>query len=268
MKAILTIAGSDSSSGAGIQADLKTIAHFGGYGLCAVTSIVAEVPGDVRSIHITPPKILADQLSVLAEHFTIAAVKTGMLATAESATVVADFLDRNPDIPLVVDPVLVASSGQNLTEADTIEVYRNRLIARALVTTPNYAEIRALLDSKSIDPSQLAAEFVARFQAPVLLKGGHLPENSPRPEEATDLYRDVETSFELTTPRLDLPDTHGTGCTLSAAIAAVYEADLPIFDVLSQAKNYLTRALIEAHEFPRPNDAPLRALNHFPKGVS
>ncbi len=269
MKTVLTIAGSDSSAGAGIQADLKTIAHFGGYGICAVTSVVAEVPGDVRSIHITPPQILADQLEVMAEQMQIDAVKTGMLATAENATVVADFLDSRPDIPLIVDPVLVASSGQDLSEAETINVYRERLIPRATLTTPNYSEIVALLESGTTGPDELAREFVARFAAPVLLKGGHIPDNDPHPDVATDLYlAPSEEMVEFSSPRLDLPDTHGTGCTLSAAIAVLFERDQPVGKTLAAAKQYLTAALVQAHEFPRKNAPPLRALNHFPKEVS
>ncbi|NNE93234.1 MAG: bifunctional hydroxymethylpyrimidine kinase/phosphomethylpyrimidine kinase [Verrucomicrobiales bacterium] len=262
MKLILTIAGSDSSAGAGLQADLKTIAAFEGYGVCAVTAVVAEAPGEVLSVHPMPPETLEDQLAVLADHFPIDTIKTGMLATAENATVVAEFVEKWTDIPLIVDPVLVASSGDPLLDGEGgLAVYRERIVPRATLTTPNFPEIQALLDTAATDPETLVKAFHGAFGTPVLLKGGHTIE--PDSAFVTDTFFDGRDVCEFKSEVIPVSDTHGTGCTLSAAIAATYDPVFPIQDSIDRARDFLGEAMRQSHLW----NGELRALNHFPKRV-
>ncbi|MCB1062698.1 MAG: bifunctional hydroxymethylpyrimidine kinase/phosphomethylpyrimidine kinase [Verrucomicrobiae bacterium] len=263
----LTIAGSDSSAGAGLQADLKTFAAHDVYGLCAVTSVVAEIPGKVVGWKAIDPELLRQQLEVLASGFPIAAVKTGMLANPLLVDVVCDFLESHrQDCPLVVDPVMVASSGDRLLVDEAIASYRSRLLPLAALATPNLAETAVLLDREieavsGMDMAMAAKAFSDRYGCPVLIKGGHWQSG----DEAVDLLWDGKSVHRYSAPRMIGVDTHGTGCTLSAAIAANLARGLALPLAIEKAKHYITAAIEQAHVWT--GEGAIRALNHFPEAL-
>lgn len=263
----LTIAGSDSSAGAGLQADLKTFAAHRVYGLSVATSVVAEIPGNVVAWETVTPDLLSQQLDVLADGFSVGAAKTGMLATPVLVERVIGFLEQTEqDFPLVVDPVMVASSGDRLLVEEAVALYRERLLPKAALATPNLAETAVLLDRDvdsvaSLRMAEAAKEFSERYQCPVLIKGGHWQSG----EEAVDLLWDGQTEYRFSARRLVGIDTHGTGCTLSAAIAANLALLHSLEDSVSRAKRYITAALEQAHRWEERGG--IRALNHFPDGV-
>lgn len=266
----LTIAGSDSSSGAGLQADLKAFAAHGVYGLCAATSIVAEIPGRVVAWEAVEATLLGQQLDTVAEGFAIGAAKTGMLANPALVGVVCDFLwERRGQFPVVVDPVMVASSGDRLLVEEAIDSYRHRLLPMAAVATPNLAEAAVLLDRTVDDLAEsemeaAAIEFSDRYRCPVLIKGGHWRQGP----EAVDVLWDGAGFHRFAAPRVADIDTHGTGCTLSAAIAAGLALGLALPEAIDRAKRYITAAIHQAHVWPAGQGrSAIRALNHFPEGV-
>lgn len=240
---VLTIAGSDSSCGAGAQADLKTFSSLGCHGLTAITCIVAEIPGKVRSIQPVKPGIVRDQLEVMLAAYPVAAIKTGMLFSAPIIRTVAAVLGkmkRRP--PLVIDPVMVASSGDPLLKAGAIAAYEKLLFPMATLITPNLDELGMLT---GLEPGSLAGMLTAgkRLTAAtgtsVLLKGGHL-----RGDTATDVLLSPdweERSFSA--PFVRSVETHGTGCTYSAAIAAGLAKGLPLPKAVGEAKKFITRAI-------------------------
>jgi len=243
---VLTIAGSDSSCGAGAQADLKTFGSLGCHGLTAITCIVAEIPGAVRSIQPARPEIVRDQLEVLLAAYPVAAIKTGMLLSAPIIRVVAQVLNSLKKLPpLVIDPVMVASSGHSLLKAGAITAYRKHLFPLATLITPNLDELGLLTNSR---PGSLASMRAAGKQltaitgAAVLLKGGHL-----RSRTATDLLLmpDWE-EHEYSAPFIPGVKTHGTGCTYSAAIAAGLARGLILSESVGEAKKFITRAIARA----------------------
>ncbi len=240
----LTIAGSDCSSGAGLQADLKTFQHFGVYGLTAVTCVVAETPNFVCSVHPVPPAILQDQLNVLLDAFPVAAIKTGMLVSKAHIVAVTEILARHPGIPLVIDPVMIASTGDPLLEENAIAAYKERLFPLAAVVTPNLDEAEALWGKPIRDEAAMeraAGELSGRHRCAVLLKGGHLG----TPECADLLMRDGLPEW-FRSPRLDTPASHGTGCTLSSAIAAGLALGRDLHEAVADAKTYLNRTLSQS----------------------
>lgn len=245
----LTIAGSDNSSGAGIQADLKTFSALGCYGLTTVTCVVAEVPGKVEAIQAIRADVVARQIRLSFEAFPVAAIKTGMLfstpiAEAVGATLtecLEGFSDRRRP-PLVIDPVMVASSGDPLLKPSAIASYRRRLFPLATVVTPNLDELRVL----SGQPCRTLAEMKAAGRALVdqygcafLLKGGHL-----RGQTAVDILAEADGGIvEFGAPFIRLVSTHGTGCTYSAAITAGLAQGLNLPTAVEQAKAFITAAL-------------------------
>lgn len=250
----LTIAGSDCSSGAGLQADLKTFQHFGVYGLTAVTCVVAETPNVVRSVHPVTPAVLQDQLHVLFEAFPISAVKTGMLFSKAHIVAVTEILARYPDIPLVIDPVMIASTGDPLLEDNAIAAYKERLFPLATVVTPNLDEAEVLWGKTARDEASIAraaAELSARYGCAVLLKGGHLGE-----PECADLLMTDGMPHWFRSPRIATAASHGTGCTLSSAIAAGLAMGKDLHDSIAMAKNYLNRCLVDSLAW-----GPVAALN-------
>jgi hydroxymethylpyrimidine/phosphomethylpyrimidine kinase len=257
----LTIAGSDSSAGAGAQADQKTFSALGVYGLTAITCVVAETPGKVSRIQAIDADVVAEQIELLLANFPVAAVKTGMLYSAEIVSRVARSLNQR-GIPLVVDPVMVATSGDLLLQSDAIVAYERDLFPLATLITPNLAEAGTLLARPVKDlPGMRAAgmELVRRYGVPVLLKGGHLGG-----EEAVDLLctqRDV-TEFSATFVRG--VHTHGTGCTYSAAIAAGLASGLPLEEAIAQGKRFVTAAIAQHFEWRTPDGMTIHALNHTP----
>ncbi len=246
MNPVLSIAGSDCSAGAGLQADLKTFGALGVYGLTAVTCVVAEVPGRVSAIQPIEPRIVTEQIRLLFEAFPITALKTGMLFSREIMEVICDslqaeFAKTQEPPPLVVDPVMVATSGDLLLEPDAIAIYQERLFPLAALVTPNLDEVGALLGHPitSLDEMRAAGtELVTRFGTAFLVKGGHL-----RGGIATDLlFAEGEVS-EFSAPFVAGVSTHGTGCTYSAAITAGLGRGLPLRKAVGEAKRYVTRAI-------------------------
>jgi hydroxymethylpyrimidine/phosphomethylpyrimidine kinase len=238
----LTIAGSDCSAGAGLQADLKTFRAFQVYGLSAVTCVVAEVPGKVSRLDPVDPANVRQQIELCLANFPVKAIKTGLLCSAAILETVADALEKHaPATPLVVDPVMVATSGDILLEPEAIEFYRTRLFPRAALVTPNMAEAAALIRSpvRNLEEmhaagARLAEEFGSRF----LIKGGHLSG-----ERAVDLLVGDGEMREFTAPLVAGVSTHGTGCTYSAAITAGLALGDSLEDAIARAKEFVSRAI-------------------------
>ena len=258
----LTIAGSDCSGGAGIQADLKTFSSRGVYGLTAVTCVVSEVPGHVSLIQAVTPDVIADQIRLLLAGFPVAAVKTGMLYDAEIVRIVAEALRAMPAAErpaLVVDPVMVATSGDPLITPGAVAAYQELLFPLARVITPNMDEAGVLLGRKlttEADLKDAAAELRARHGCAVLLKGGHLGG-----DEAVDILLDErKNALRLTAPFVRGFSTHGTGCTYSAAIAAELAKGRELRAAVRAAKKYITASITRGFRWPQP---PVDALNHF-----
>ncbi len=255
----LSIAGSDCSSGAGIQADLKTFQHFHVHGLTAVTCVVSETAKTVAAIHPVPADLIESQVSLLLESFPVAAIKTGMLHSAEVIARVAHCLQRHPGIPLVVDPVMIASSGASLLEADAIDAYRTLLFPRATLITPNLPEAECLHGTRihTLDEMQAAAiDLSRRFSCAVLLKGGHLDQ-----AQCTDLLVVDKQVHPFTATRIDVAESHGTGCTLSAAICAGLSHRHPLVEATRLAKDYLGDCLRGCYHYPMPDGHSLGCLD-------
>lgn len=242
----LSIAGSDSSGGAGIQADLKTFSALGVYGLTAVTCIVAEVPAKVSRIEPASARIVAEQIEVLARSFPIAAIKTGLLCSGETVCAVAKAildLDKTsaPRIPLVIDPVFVATSGDPLLDPAAIETYEKELFPLASLITPNLDEAGRLLGTKIKDRQSMhhaGRELENRFGTGILLKGGHLAG-----DRAIDFLFVDGKVVEFSAPFVRGAATHGTGCTYSAAITAGLAKGLALEEAISRAKKFVTEAI-------------------------
>jgi hydroxymethylpyrimidine/phosphomethylpyrimidine kinase len=256
----LSVAGSDSSAGAGIQADLKTFSALGVYGLTAVTCIVAEIPGKVSRIEPVSAKIVRQQIEVLAKNFEIAAIKTGLLCSAEIVSAVAKtFRDKarmfETQIPLVIDPIIVATSGDRLLEQAAIGTYKKELFPLASLITPNVGEAEQLLGTKIKDRQSMhraGKELEKRFRTAILLKGGHLAG-----DRAVDLLFANGKILEFSAPFVRGVVTHGTGCTYSAAITAGLAKGLSLEEAITQAKKFVTEAIRNRFEWDR-----LHALNH------
>jgi len=239
----LTIAGSDSGGGAGIQADLKTFAAHGVYGMSAITAITAQNTLGVRAVHVVPAETIADQIDAVYDDLEPDAAKIGMLATAEVATVVAERLARRARSPVVLDPVMVAASGDPLLADDAVEVLRDRLAPLATLLTPNLPEAERLGGGRagSLDDRRRLARELGTLGPAVLLKGGHAPG-----AEIVDLLWDGATLHEFRHPRLETFAGHGTGCSLSAAIAARLARGEALADACRGAIDWLARALAAA----------------------
>lgn len=258
----LTIAGSDCSGGAGLQADLKTFAAFGVYGLTAVTCVVAEVPGTVSRIDPVDGENLSRQIELCLASFPVSAIKTGLLFSAQSVAIVADVLERlAPNLPLVVDPVMVATSGDVLLQSNAIDLYQTRLFPRASLVTPNLSEAALLLNQavRNIEEMRTAGAALAReSRTRILLKGGHLPGDC-----AIDLLIDGQTIEEFSAPRVLGVSTHGTGCTYSAAITAGLARGFSLRDAIVQAKRFVSGAIAD-HFAWQSSLGAVHALNHAP----
>jgi hydroxymethylpyrimidine/phosphomethylpyrimidine kinase len=239
VKRVLTIAGSDSGGGAGIQADLKTFLAFGAHGMSAVTAVTAQDSRGVHGVWPLPVEAVVAQVRCVVDDIGVDAVKVGMLATASIAEAVAEAL-RDVRAPVVVDPVCVSKHGDALLAPDALEVLQTRVIPLATVVTPNLDEVAALTGVAVSSPDGLgeAARAVAALGARwTLVKGGHLS------GDAVDLLWDGEVERRYAAPRLDNRHTHGTGCTLASAVAArlAYGDDVP--EAVRRAKEYVTRAI-------------------------
>ena len=239
----LTIAGSDSGGGAGIQADLKTFAANGVYGMSAVTAVTAQNTVGVQTVHNLPPETVTTQIDSVLSDIGAQAVKTGMLANAEIISAVTDALRQYPDIPLVVDPVMIAKSGDTLLESDAISTLIEGLFPLADVITPNLDEAKALTGIEAADPAGMEAIARKLFEMGprhVVVKGGHL--EGP----AVDVLYDGSTTHTFEAERVDTKSTHGTGCTFASAIAAGLAKGADITTAVGDAKTYLTGALRHA----------------------
>jgi len=254
------VAGSDSGGGAGIQADLKTFAAHGVLGCSAITAITAQNTVEVAASQPVSGDLVAKQIEVVLDDFPIRAVKTGMLATEENVEAVADALSLMPDVPLVIDPVLVSSSGTELLSTEGRRTLLKRLIPLATVITPNLSEAELLLnrsnDGRSAreiaeDLAQLAAR-----RATVVLKGGDV-HTSPRSQDLALLPDGREIWLDV--PRVETRASHGTGCTFAASIAAHLAKGKSIGQALRGAKHYVTGALVNA----RPVGAGHGPVDHM-----
>jgi hydroxymethylpyrimidine/phosphomethylpyrimidine kinase len=243
----VTIAGSDSGGGAGIQADLKTFSALGVYGASVITALTAQNTQGVAGIHDVPAHFIAAQIDAVFSDLKVNAVKIGMLSQPVAIATVAAGLERWKQTLVVLDPVMVATSGDRLLAPAAIEVLRRDLIPRALLITPNLHEAAALLDepvARNEDEMRDQAERLIGIGAQaVLIKGGHAP--GP---EAVDLLVTASAAARLSAEKIDTENTHGTGCTLSAAIAAGLAKGHKLSEAVADAKAYLTHAIAAADE--------------------
>jgi hydroxymethylpyrimidine/phosphomethylpyrimidine kinase len=241
MKTALTVAGSDSGGGAGIQADLKTFAAHRVYGTSAITALTAQNTLGVTAVHLVPAEFVTAQIEAVADDIGCDAVKTGMLATAAIVEAVAAAVEELELPNLVIDPVMVAKGGDRLLAGDAVHAMRTVLFRLARVVTPNVPEAEALagMQVRSLQDAREAARRILRFgPAAVLIKGGHLPGNT-----ITDLLVDGGHELELTGPRIDGRHTHGTGCTLAAAITARLALGQSLEEAARGAKAYVAGAM-------------------------
>lgn len=248
MKIVLTIAGSDSGGGAGIQADLRTFAAHGVHGTCAITAVTAQNSVAVLDWVALAPRMVVAQIEAVASDMPVAAAKTGMLATADIVSAVAEAIERLKLPLVVVDPVMVAKSGDRLLDADAETAYRERLLPLATVVTPNLPETEALIGRPVRTLAQMreaARALHAMGPRSVVVKGGHLE------GDAVDVFFDGRHLEELPAPRIATANTHGTGCTYSAAIAARLALGDPLLEAVRGAKAYLTEAIRRSYSVGR-----------------
>jgi len=263
--AALTIAGSDSSAGAGIQADLKTFTALGVYGLTAVTCIVAEVPRKVSRIEPVTARMVREQIEVLLKNFRVGAIKTGLLCSAEIVCAVAQTIQNGKkkaarSIPLIVDPVMIATSGDNLLEPKAVEGYKNKLFPLATLITPNIDEAALLLETTIANRRQMASAAKAlakKYHASILLKGGHL-----RGDNAIDLLFHQGELREFSAPFVRGVETHGTGCTYSAAITAGLASGFSLEQAIKRAKKFVTESIKRRFRWQSKFGDILDALRH------
>jgi hydroxymethylpyrimidine/phosphomethylpyrimidine kinase len=244
----LTIAGSDSSGGAGIQADLKTFAALGVYGASVITALTAQNTQGVTGIHLVPPEFVTAQIDAVFADLAVGAVKIGMVAQLATIEAVATALARFSPKHVVLDPVMVATSGDRLLSADAVEALRTKLIPRAAILTPNLPEAAALLDEPMASGEAAIAEQGRRLLAmgcsAVLIKGGH-----GQGTESIDYLVDRDGVTALPAPRIATQNTHGTGCSLSSAIAAALAKGADLRTAVGDAKVWISAAIAQADRF-------------------
>ena len=253
---VLTIAGSDSGGGAGVQADLKTFSAYRVFGMSVITAVTAQNSLGVQSVEYLPPALVASQLSSVLDDLGADAAKCGMLGTEGIIRVVADGLRAHAVERLVVDPVMAATSGDALLEAGAVRALTTQLLPLALVVTPNLPEaetLAAMPVSSRTDMEEAARRIHKLGPRHVLVKGGHLK------GDAVDLLYNGREFTAFQAPRVESDNTHGTGCTFSAAIAAALAQGRPLAEAVRDAKAYVTRAIREG--FPLGRGAGV--LRHF-----
>jgi len=240
----MTIAGSDSGGGAGIQADLKTFAAFGVYGTSAITAITAQNTLGVLAVYELPPEMVAAQIDAIVKDIGVDAAKTGMLANASIIEVVAEKVKEYGIEKLVVDPVMVAKSGDPLLRPEAVQVLKEKLLPLAYVVTSNLSEAEVLVGRKLGDEGEIE-EAARRIHGMgtkfVVIKGGH------RRGEATDLLFDGQTFQAFRAERIETPHTHGTGCTFAAGLAACLAKGMTTLEAVAAVKAYMTEALKQAY---------------------
>ena len=254
----MTIAGSDSGGGAGIQADLKTFAALGVYGTSVLTAVTAQNTVGVTAVHEIPTDVISAQIEAVIADIGVGAVKTGMLASSPIIECVASQLQRHSVAWLVVDPVMVAKSGDPLLRDDATEALRTYLVPLASVITPNIPEAETLTGMKIVsemDIRQAAEKLVSMGAKAVVVKGGH------RDGPATDIYYDGSLFHDFTADRIETSNTHGTGCTFASAIAAGLARGMNMLDSVGLAKDYVTEAIRRSFSVGQGHGP----LNHFYK---
>jgi hydroxymethylpyrimidine/phosphomethylpyrimidine kinase len=257
MPTALTIAGSDSGGGAGIQADLKTFAALGVYGTSAITAVTAQNTERVTGVHLLPPSFVVQQIDAVASDIAVDAVKTGMLGTAAMVDAVAGALERWALPRVVVDPVMVAKSGDRLIAEDAIDAVRGRLLPLAIVITPNRLEAEVLLGAgvrTREDAAEAARALVARGAMAAVVKGGHFDE-----PEVVDLLFDGRAFHEFRHARQDTRNTHGSGCTFASAIAASLARGAELPAAVQEASDYVAGAIAHGLAIGRGHGP----LDHF-----
>ncbi|WP_207061801.1 bifunctional hydroxymethylpyrimidine kinase/phosphomethylpyrimidine kinase [Motiliproteus sp. SC1-56] len=246
-RCVLAVGGSDSGAGAGVQADLKTCAALGVYAATAVTAVTAQNSRGVRAVAAVDPVMVREQVEAVLEDYPVGVVKLGMLCTGSVVSAVADVLVRYPRLPVVIDPVLASTGGHVLLDAEGVELLCRRLLPRAALLTPNIPEAGALIGRSE---AAVVADRIGALQAlialgpeAVLLKGGHLPG-----VECEDLLLEGGGVTAYRQSRLAVRNTHGTGCTLAAAVAAGLAQGLDLKGAVAQAKHYVREAIKRADE--------------------
>ena len=234
---VLTIAGSDPYAGAGIQIDSKTIHELGGYALTAITALTSQNSTGVTALHLTPPEVLQSQIITLLNDIHVDSIKIGMLGSAESVMVVAKILEQYPTTPVILDPIILSSSGRALLSKEGIEAMRERLFPLATLITPNIPECMQLSSIECLDEMQYLLE---RLNSPaILLKGGH----SSDPHTATDHLITAQGIESFSAPKIETTHTHGTGCMLSSAIATYLALGESLSQSVALAKVFLSEQL-------------------------
>jgi len=259
---VLTIAAADPGSGAGIQGDLKAIHANGGYALCVITAITAQNSHGVTSVHPLPASVVEAQLASVFEDFPVAAVKTGMLGTAEIVRSVARVLVAHPDPPLVIDPVLTSTSGRALLDAPGTAALRRELLPLARVCTPNRPEAEVLAEMKigGIEEAAAAARHIVSLGArAAVVTGGHIPGSN-----AEDVLVDGASESRHASPRVEGPSVHGTGCAFSAALATWLARGLEMRPAVERAKAFVRGAILGAS--PTGGGAPPANAFFFLRG--
>ena len=262
MKKVLTIAGSDSSGGAGIQADLKTFAAHGTYGMSVITAVTAQNSLGVTAVQDILPEVIAKQIAAIFDDMRADAVKVGMVSQPETIRVIAAGLKKYKVFPVVIDPVMISKSGYHLLQPEAEQVLVTELLPLATVVTPNIPEAEAILRRNIVelaDMEKAARDIHALGPRNVLLKGGH------RSEDATDVFFDGQVCTRLEAPRVLTNNTHGTGCTLSSAIAANLAVGMPVCDAVVAAKNTLPWRLNMRWQLARVSARPIIFMNYIKK---
>jgi hydroxymethylpyrimidine/phosphomethylpyrimidine kinase len=245
MPVALTIAGSDSGGEAGLQADLKTFALLKVHGTCAVTCVTAQNRDRVARLEPCSPRMVRAQMEAVAAAFPLSAAKTGMLFSAPIVREVAAFFQRTRSVPLVVDPVIISTSGRRLLQISGVAMLQRKLLPLASLVTPNIAEAEILTGEKivTLDDMRTAARVIRqRFGCAALVKGGHLPGT----REAVDFLCSDEGEWMLSAPRAPVKGLHGTGCTYSAAITAWLARGRSLEQAVKLAKDHITRTIFAA----------------------
>ena len=248
----MTIAGSDSGGGAGIQMDLRVMSSLGVYGCTALSALTAQNPSEVRSVVGLDAEFVSAQVQTIIDHYQVSAIKTGMLWSEDIIRTIANFAKRHGDIPFIVDPVMIATSGAKLVTDEAIDVYKTELLPQAALITPNIDEAQVLLDGTSIDRNNLercAEELRRRYGCNVLLKGGHLDGNP------IDVLVSNQGTRQFTHTRVQNVNTHGSGCLLSAAITSYIALGNNVHSAVTKALAYLQAAL-QSHLCPQTHGEP------------
>lgn len=249
---VLTIAGSDSGGNAGVQADLRAFHCYGLHGCTVFAALTAQNPKGVRSVHPVPPAFISDQLDAVFEMYAVRALKTGMLATVEAIDVVARHFARHPEVKKVIDPVMVATSGARLISEEAVEALKIRLLPQATLITPNLPEAEVLLGraiAPGADMREAARELARLYGCAVLVKGGHAVEHGAakrgaRTVVAEDVLFDGRRVRAFARPVIAHPvSTHGTGCTLAAALACELARGASLAKAVEGAKNFVYEAI-------------------------